>query len=1458
MGGQSLVLNPVFPVACEVPSSQVLRKAKDLIEKLRNSLMSSVSLDEKVDRVIEETKEFVARYTGRRIVKPTLEVVIAKTTWEWAEARAIGYEFPTKKYKSKEDFIQKCLADPKKGTYDNNFSRLILNLGAIHKAHEKDPRAEDACLVATTVHELLHHLGGFERFHRMEKHSYDLLWLIDGVNELLTRDVINHVYAEHSRNLTCQSCSTETALVMKLGNIVGHETLAASYFEGNFFPVRMKMREEGVSELDIHKMLQLGHQMVNAPESKKPAIVKELDAHLDKLDERRRTRRELEERPTAPGMSKTSIDVIKARLPKNEEETASRLALGACLYHKLQLNREPTAKEVADLVEQTYERSNCIVAETLNVLYALATATMGTASDAQPQLGTARPNYGDKIDYPTIALVEATAVNYMLKNDGALPDSNSVQQTVANASETIQSRDAITPSVQILTTEILNQTSSLLQDTHLTAEDSWVNGPAVAYSHGVVPRTEELFAQPYSETTAGQLAGVLNQTQEFAGVGTVMADSCAGYFAEIGVSPTCGEVFGLAATVAQVVTENRLDAIYETSKLPYTLVTPTLQASLSFMNGLRSETRAEVLNEVSSLPAVSVAQDGLWDYLQHKGFEPKAQEQVLAAAGLYVSLLRVERPNDRVRLDSKSGIVTISPDGRVVRADQIDFVNSQGVIGSTNIQGADDTKKQLQVPEHLLSVRPSALEYTHAEVGNLPPYAQAIADNIRAEYSDPYERAQALFEILKSDGKLGIKGNMFVDDRKDGSHSVSDVFRLKEANCLELTLTYLAMSKVVFADRNEVLVFGLDVANIQQRTEVGHACVGILTTDPRVQGHPAFNTDLKTRRKMLESLGIEDRHDLKLLVVDPVNALFDYQFHRVRYLSDAMAQSYFHTNSGIYAKGRGDNAGAERHYAEAERLWDRNPTLIGHKIRTTLPTEPGGCLELLAQVDEEDRNARFYHHLGVVHSALGNKAAALDAFGKAYQMDAFDQDVLYEYATHLACSGNRQGLERAEKLLEGSVRVLRTKRKDLGTSQRTARLKSKMLDACLAEKAEGVTQTQLMWHYHLLILVRIAQGKYAKAHEAAMTAEALEEQNTFTKELKAIAMIGRAGKSFNLGQNDKGNEQLSAAAEICNQELRSAFQGSGHANIYAHATLLFIARYFTSKEPRIPLIAEDEYMKGKKVRVNISLFDWGEIIMVNPDIITPGLKRFMGRKKLTCEEFLDFYLSVRTNSELRFNGLANEGARPVVPERLVSIAGLVTPATDRGGKIRGNAFRKVLEKKQKKATNVQRINALRGLGKREKAWLCGISSEMVIDSEAAAFVVVNHQDIMAKRRMQPGRAYHSKLAVFHSDPRWPNLVDAAKAALGPVFDDECRTFKELLTTDPSAIDRGRVRQASKHFIRYSAAEIDELTRKYLVNVGMTPTKERIAKTRSSVEQLLAAEPTISLKVGGIDTQYIQL
>ncbi len=227
--------------------------------------------------------------------------IVAHSHLEAAEKFAEGETFPNEDYETKKEFIDDFLKDPQKGVYNPKFSRVIIDLQTIEEIHKGDVKAQNACVAATTLHELLHHISGMELDHRFGQHRYNITWFVEGTNELITRRLFRTAYPKEVSNLTCESYLDIVSLAEKISAIIGEDVLFRAYLNGQFHAIVTALGKEGVTTEEIKTLLQLGHQMLTTSDTTGRTgaeIYKKLSNHLDRLERRirkQKARKEIEE-----------------------------------------------------------------------------------------------------------------------------------------------------------------------------------------------------------------------------------------------------------------------------------------------------------------------------------------------------------------------------------------------------------------------------------------------------------------------------------------------------------------------------------------------------------------------------------------------------------------------------------------------------------------------------------------------------------------------------------------------------------------------------------------------------------------------------------------------------------------------------------------------------------------------------------------------------------------------------------------------------------------------------------------------------------------------------------------------------------------------------------------------------------------------------------------------------------
>jgi|GEM_PF-6785295 len=1475
---QRTVYKPLLPLD---KIKQVFSKAKDWIEQKRIQISMSSKLSIKqLQRIPFENIQFAKHSLDidpNKLEKPNeklrkeVKVLFAKTN---EEAAQMIVENSDVNEEMKEDIKDEYLEKPSAGRYIKDTHVIVINAQQVKESYTiRDARL--ACISEIMIHEGYHHISPFERFFRTQnKRAFDLIWLIEGITERLTQITMYSMYGEQSKLLDRVSTPELVGLAMKLGKLVSEEELFRAYLQDSNFEDSLfgKLKDAGVTEDEIVKILTLGHQMTYAEEeAEKEDILKEINKQLDGFIQNKNRRRKTQEfvakSADGPGMSAESIEAVKMRLAESQHDQAPLLVLDACLLHMLD-GRELTRGQVWKTVDAAIGRNNGIVANARRDLIAQATATMQpmelasgfTISLGIPVSGSRTPDpnttstsvdvicttpnpqekfdigesltmspraelsvpFGQEITHETAMLVEAAAVDYMLKNDGQLPDAQEIEKTITSSFDQTRIQEGVTPDAGMMTTNILSSTADSVQDKSLSEADSWLREPSEAYLKKN-PSAANLFEQPYSEQTKTDMAKILNATEELHGYGGIVAEHCNTFFSDIGVEPTCSEVFGLAACAVNTARELNLTRV-SASEISSELsgFNPEAHATLNVLAGWRVNTWKE-----NRQPEQRNAGEAVENAGQSKDSK-KTENKKGAATQVFSTLLKMEHPEDRIECDDESTIVVMSPEGKQKKVGEASYGESIAFIGRAG--GVTDPRNKgsiVTVLPHIMHTGRKTVKgkYEYEEL-ELPQNSREIAQNIKANYDDLYGKAYAIFDILRTGGKLGIEGSMYLEDRKGGSKSVAEAIEEKTANCLELTMAYVSMAQIAFEDEEKARIFPLDVVNPNQRVEIGHACIGILIEDERVCGHPAFENNWEFRNNILSQFGIQDNSKLRLLVIDPVNNVFDYRFHRIELLDERKLMSYFHSNSAIYYKTQRKDAKAKEHYAEAERLWPSNPRVLENKAEILIHKNPEKAIEFLLGMEEGYRTSSYYYELAVAYLELDSRKRALDCLNRAISMNRNHYRALLTKAIVLMKSGNKDDVEEAKTTLLQTISVLRSRRRSTTSSQRWAARDEKKLDLAIEGATMLQTEDWLIVAFNLLALAHLMSGETVKAYDICERGLEYKPLSPSLREIKASSM---AIMAFRLKEKDPGKSKKLAkeAMKMC------------------------AALCLDAPESPLPHLIEGYVanVNEKRAQQEKSFRNFGDARLEagNP-LPHEGLDRMIGLNAISPHEFLFIYAaSIGFGENMVRIWQLNEdifGQREeasIAQPPKVNISKLARKWTDYskavGGRVSISAMKAYVEEQKTPLELILRVQKSR-LSKREKALVIGIikAGPKRKREEIEMLVAVNHERLLVKRKKRPGRSSqamidfltdHGKKTGF---PR-TTYVQLAKLRLEEVFDEEKRKIEEAIESDPLKIERKMLRAGVEFSRRFdlNEQEIKKMASEYLSLLGLPATERNIER-----------------------------
>ncbi|MFA5091716.1 MAG: hypothetical protein WC483_03950 [Candidatus Paceibacterota bacterium] len=1383
-----------------------IHKVPDGIREKKPEYNELFGSDGKVREIIQKTMSFVEKYIGKNNPK-AYELSIARTHHEFAEERTGGYEFPLGRFQTREQLICDLKKKPKKGTYDFQFARIILNLQAINEAHADDGKARDACLIATAIHETVHHLGGFERFHRSENRGFSLKWLTEAANEVITSEVMNAGFKGAAADLRCHSPDFEIGV--KMEELLGHETLVSAYFEGSFFPIKVWLEEVGIPEDHIRRMLELGHRYDYSLEKEKNALERELHRHLDRMlaiVRKRRAHRMIEEHGDEPGMSTRTIDAVRMMLPGGQDDAAARLALGACLIYKLKEGVEPAAREAFAIISDAHDRSGGILAGTFNEIYAEAPELISESGiipepikNETGAVGMLTAGIDEDSSYQAIMLLEAATTNYVLKNEGALPGKNELGDTISRAYESAFAREGVVPNAQILTSELCIDTKESAGSAYASEAHAVVSG-----IEAIDKNLTAIYETPYSAETEPLMTSLFCAAQEFGDLGPMVLDRCVAIYSDIGEKPTCGDIITLAAAAASLASETGLIKAYGMDVSALGNEYQVARCTINMINSLGEATREEALADIRSKEE---NRDSPKTYWERKVTDPGRTEALAAATLAYASLIRVQQPSEKVICTPDSLIVAIGPDGKAHKPGELVAIASSNVVGSVGDVSdiRKDRAEKTEIPEGVYKTSGLSARQEPDGPFGLPAEGRAIAENVKNEFGDEYSRLRALFEILKKNGRLGIQGTMFADDRKGGSKTIAEVLSEKKANCLELTMAFVEITKEAMG---VAIVFPLEVVNIQQRTEVGHACAGVLLEDGKFDGHPAFNNDYSFRKAVLDRFGVVDRPRLKLLVIDPVNALFDYRFHKVRVLETNQVESYFHSNSADYMRKLGKDNSA--HIKKASELWPGNPQLVWEMLKGKM--DPDYVLDILNGMDSSFLTAEIHQLKATAEYALGNIDAAIAEVDRALRLDQAN-GMAWLLKAELHALGKSKETHIAMAAVTNAIRSFSSKQVSGGEFCRYAAYLGKRTDFKVSAEATDLTRMLLMQAYGFAYCLCLSEGDISQAFSLSLRGLAIEARNPRFRLMKGIALAVMADYCKNNGDSAGAGTRIAQAKEVCRQ--LGGDGGVPKAMLEAYLNKLESGE----AQPLEIIVRTNDKTQKKKV----------------------GLEEFV-RLQIVA---LDGRIEMKTGlaSRLRMD------TRGIPPIGALGKLG--------GGACLGSRIRSTVEKAGPRIKRESaRIATIREseLGQEEKDYLVEFIRRST-KAEIEAFVAVNHVQLMRELGKKADFEYLAIANTIGELVEIKVLVGLAKLGLGDAFGETCGTIAKKLEEHPLDIDRRMIQNAitvARILVPIDDEKLRVAAIRHIEHRGETPTEDEINRLLPVIKREMIRRITLTMHVEFFD------
>ena|GEM_PF-5673194 len=1046
-----------FPVAQtrgRKPLATVLKKAKSIVERTILMIRSREGADAEVrewTRLVPKMHDKMftwlnEKFPGEFKSNPleSLKFFVARGNYEFAEKFYEPHPEMMGDF-AKEDEIEWLGTYPVKGKYAREYAFFGINLEKIKTdVGKKGKEAIEASVLATILHESLHHIGDF----RSDYAGHSLKWLYEGLTERTARKMLSEMFPNLADKLQDDTYIRLIGIVNEFEKLIGGDVLHSAYFAKDFEVINIKLLEEGLHREEIFRLLEaLGECDGRTKEGDKEfrSALEKINEAKELIKRRKRRKKGYEELDDESGISPAAIEAIKETLPETQQDQASRLALDACILHKIRDGVEPTAQQVLDTVVDAYEANNRILAYTINALLSEATSDLPEIGFVESEAFKERAGeemrtirFGERIDYETMMLVEASYIEHMLKNGGDLPVATDIQDGIVSSFRRCMDEEGVVPSIPMVTSQITRDTHDFLRATSLKIDDSWVIWSAKEDLRIVDAGNPEdhIFNQPYSEDTKSQLIEILDSVDEFSGYGMALADKSSAFFHDIGAVPTCGEIFGLAVTAFQVLMDPHIAKEIEAFDLHLPGSNTIAEETLSVINDFQNA--AKEANMPLVFTGLEQSTTSIKTFWKKRETPPENINRLTGTVQAFSTLLKMQHPADTIRFDPDSCIRIIAPDGTEKVAGEPSLSHSLEMVGSTDISDPRERsrlefpkgvlRRMRSSPNYLVETAPEKSKTEYGGIFELPPEAKRVAVAINTEYGDPLLGLAAIFQILKSEGEYGIQGSMFIEDREHGSKTVKEVLKTKQANCLELTMAYLEMAEIAVSDRRDVRVMALEVVNTEQRVEIGHACIGILIKDKRVKGHPAFNLNPKFRKEMLSALSAIDSPDLKLLVIDPVNGIFDYHFDKVKCLDKTKLASMFHSNSGCYSRERGIHD-EQKHFRLAKQLWDSNPVSARYLAMQCLESDPATSYTLLHTIEPEYRNSQFYYHLAQVYERMGKHSQCLEALDEALRLNSTDPLTLqFKARMHLYVGESPENYSVSEQSLLRAIKSLGKRR----------------------------------------------------------------------------------------------------------------------------------------------------------------------------------------------------------------------------------------------------------------------------------------------------------------------------------------------------------------------------------------------------------------------------------------------
>lgn len=1111
MPGELVIRIPGVGLQTDSLLPKLMQNTKSIIEGIRAHMKNSVE-ERLVVSVITQTMEHVPK----KFKKPELqnqvtirEIHVAKTNTEAAEKSYNGWEKIIGKEEKERRSFRRVLK-PSKGEYDQPFKRIVINLQEIRRNCNTDSEIE-ASIILTTIHEYLHSIENFGTKIRYNGKMYETKFLTEGVTEYFAREIMKELYPNEYENLCSKDLQEYANLieeVMTLEKIIGRDVLIEAFLSGNFFLI-----ERRINELSASKEFEL----ILARLKKKKKLIQEDDGESTQKNTSPKTNSETAARTNI--FQSASIDEVRRVLGPGREELSPRMALMATIFHLWCMkNENPTPLDIAATVSQTLERFDNIPAHAEQELARKITETLGNAASSY-QFNVSVPNatkqcispsrdnnnpiqfakpvndarnltqaidlkFGEDVNFDTANLVQIAVLNHTLSNAGRLPKPEQVLQIIYKSYLAAGCEKYVMPDAQIVADQIIVDTTRYLQETSLPKDMDWVRKTLmIACPKADLSDPQNIFNQVY-QPQSSEVICEINQISDFGTFAPAITETAATFLSQQGIRPTNGDVYGLVVSAFEVAKQSGLIEYFNCMESGLPEHNPAAEATLNVIRDINRNMRTRNIQSISNTPAFVDMSNSIQQYWGQKSNNPVQVDSLSSATQTFISLLEFRHPAEIVGFDRCAGIIRMTPDGKRQLPEAVDYSVSANIVGATNC--TEDLRL-------IQKRRPNAAKTETGTMGNFEPIhytkpllIEEISDPFKltpeiveisrkiSMLEDPVKRMRKLFDILKRNGEIGINASVFIEDRTTGSLAPEDVLKHKIANCLELTILFVLAAEKAFEHDKKARVIALDVINSEQRVEIPHACVGVLLESAAVAGHPRFDSDWNFRASVLSRLGIDDNPKLKLLVIDPVNNIFDYRFHNIRPLDKKMAISMFYSNSGAYNARRGDKLEARKNLSDSLSLWAGNPFAAINYAILHAKNNPKECFNRLNSLDTEYKNSHVHGAMAqIALMYMDDYAKTMECLEKAYRLDASNRQVIFMKSVLHASNPDEKNLRKAMIFLNQFIKIAITERRQVLDQLTASVTHGKGIDLLQTKtEKEDITQ-EIIIAYRILGLINL-------------------------------------------------------------------------------------------------------------------------------------------------------------------------------------------------------------------------------------------------------------------------------------------------------------------------------------------------------------------------------------------------